>query len=189
MQPQQSLSVLIQACERGEDSAKEALFAELYAELHRIARRELGRHAALVTLSPTTLLHEAYLNISGREGTAFQDQAHFLGYAARAMRGLIIDHARNRKAQKRGGQFEITSMEASNGAVVDDRELVRLSDGLDELAKFEQALAEIVDLKFFCGFDFIEIAGMRGVSERTVLRQWKRARLFLHRAIAMDVSS
>lgn len=189
MAQQESLSALIQACERGEDSAKEALFAQLYAELHRIARRELGRYATPVTLSPTTLLHEAYLNISGRESTAFQDQTHFLGYAARAMRGLIIDHARSRKAQKRGGQFEITSLEANDGAILDDRELSRLSDSLDELAKVEQTLAELVDLKFFCGFDFIEIASMRGVSERTVLREWKRARLFLHRSIAMDLSS
>ena len=183
-----TLSELIARSERGESSAKEALFQELYAELRRVARRELARCAAPVSLSPTTLLHETYINISGRDGTAFQNQAHFLGYAARAMRGLIIDHVRNRRAQKRGGQFEITSLDANDGAISDSRELDRLSDGLDELAKSEPALAEVVDLKFFCGFNFIEIAGMRGVSERTVLRQWEKARLFLHRTMSDDLS-
>lgn len=185
---ERSLSALVAASERGESSVKEALFGQLYAELHRLARRELARYPAPVTLSPTTLLHEAYLNVSGREGTAFQDKAHFLGYAARAMRGLIIDHARNRRSQKRGGQFQITSLDGHDGGIPDHRELVRLSDGLDELAKSAPELAEVVDLKFFCGFNFAEIAGMRGLSERTVQRQWEKARLFLHRSISADLS-
>jgi len=184
-----SLSALVAASERGESSVKEALFGQLYAELHRLARRELARYPAMVTLSPTTLLHEAYLNVSGREGTAFRDQAHFLGYAARAMRGLIIDHARNRRAQKRGGQFQLTSLDGHDGGTPDHQELVELSDGLDELAKSSPELAEVVDLKFFCGFNFAEIAAMRGVSERTVQRQWEKARLFLHRTISTDLAT
>jgi len=184
-----SLSALVAASKRGEPAAKEALFTQLYAELHRLARLELARYAAPVTLSPTTLLHEAYLNVAEREGTAFEDKAHFLGYAARAMRGLIIDHARNRKALKRGGQFHITSLNANDAQILDDHELVRLSDGLDELAKSAPDLAEVVDLKFFCGFNFVEIAAMRGVSERTVLRQWEKARLFLHRTISTDLAT
>lgn len=191
MEPsQQSLAELLAAANSGECSAKEELFAELYAELHRIARRELARAAAgPVTLSPTTLLHEAYLNISARAGTVFVDEPHFLAYAARAMRGLIIDHVRNRRAQKRGGAFEITSIETADGAMASAlKELTQLSDGLDELAKAEPALAELVDLKFFCGFAFIEIAAMRGLSERTILRQWEKARIFLHRSIRADLS-
>src|SRR5262249_13673408 len=85
----------------------DVLFSALYEELHRLARRELARRSAPVTLSVTTLLHEAYLDMSGRSGAAFPDQARFMGYAARVMRGLIIDHARNRSALKRGGEFEI----------------------------------------------------------------------------------
>jgi len=162
---------------------------ELYAELHRVARRELARSSGQLTLSPTTLLHEAYLSISVREGTAFADRPQFLAYAAKAMRGLIIDHVRNRRAQKRGGLFEITSIETNDGLVSSGiRELTQLSDGLDELAKAEPALAELVDLKFFCGFAFTEIAIMRGVSERTILRQWEKARIFLHRSIRADLS-
>src|SRR5215475_3440239 len=103
------ISSLILAAERGETSAAEALFSELYAELHRLARRELARHGVPVSLSPTTLLHNAYLDMAGQTGTSFPDEARFLSYAARVMRGLIIDHVRTRCARKRGGGFEITS--------------------------------------------------------------------------------
>jgi RNA polymerase sigma factor (sigma-70 family) len=105
------------------------------------------------------------------------------------MRGLIIDHARNRQAQKRGGQFEITSIGADVAEnVVDDREMKRLSDALDDMSKVDSALTEVVDLKFFCGFSFAEIAAMRGVSERTVQRLWDKARIYLHRSIGADLS-
>jgi RNA polymerase sigma factor (TIGR02999 family) len=124
-----------------------------------------------------------------REGTSFPDRARFMGYAARVMRGLIIDHARERHAQKRGGLFEITSLntDAMNNAV-NHRELVQISEALDELAKVEPALAEVVDLKFFCGFSFVEIAAMRDVSERTVQRNWEKARIYLHRKLRTDLS-
>ena len=157
-----------------------------------MAKRELARHGAPVSLGATTLLHEAYLDIAARDGNgpSFPDRARFMGYAARVMRGLIIDHARNRQAQKRGGQFEITSLATDVGEkIVDDRELTRISEALDELAKMDPALAEIVDLKFFCGFSFAEIAGMRGVSERTVQRNWEKARIYLHKSIRADLSS
>ena len=133
-----------------------------------------------VTLGATTLLHEAYLDISGREGMSFPDRARFMAYAARVMRGLIIDYARNRQAQKRGGNFELVPISADVAlAVPDSRELQRLGDALDELAKVDPALAEIVDLKFFCGFSLEEIGAMRGVTERTIQRQWEKARIFL----------
>jgi DNA-directed RNA polymerase specialized sigma24 family protein len=98
------------ATERGSSAAADALFSTLYSELHRLAKRELARWGAPASLSVTTLLHEAYLDISAREGKSFPDQGRFMGYAARVMRGLIIDHARSRNAIKRGGEFEITSL-------------------------------------------------------------------------------
>src|SRR5262245_32420041 len=105
-----TLSSLIAAVERGDSGATAALFAALYSELHRLAKRELGRHGFPVTLSATTLLHEAYLDMAARDSTSFPNRAKFMTYAARVMRGLIIDYARTRQAQKRGGQFEITSI-------------------------------------------------------------------------------
>jgi RNA polymerase sigma factor (TIGR02999 family) len=112
-----------------------------------------------------------------------------MAYAARVMRGLIIDHARSRSAQKRGGKFEITSAGGDIECPPDAQELTRISDALDELAKSEAPLAEIVDLKFFCGFTFAEIAAMKNTSERTVQRQWEKARIYLHRAIATDLEN
>jgi RNA polymerase sigma factor (TIGR02999 family) len=161
----------------------ETLFASLYADLHRLAKRELSRSDGVATLGVTTLLHEAYVEMSAREG-AFPDRARFMGYASRVMRGLIIDHARHRRAQKRGGQFEITSLDAASAdAAVDPEELSRLGEALDALSKTDPALAELVDLKFFCGFSFAEIAAMQRVSERTVQRNWEKARIYLYNAI------
>jgi len=183
------ISSLMVAAEQGDRPAAEALFAALYSELHRLAKRELAQRGFQVSLSATTLLHEVYLDMAARNGPSFPDRARFMGYAARVMRGLIIDHARERHAQKRGGLFEITSLDTdAMENAVDHRELVRISETLDELGKVEPALAEIVDLKFFCGFSFAEIAAMMDVSERTVQRNWEKARIYLHRNIRTDLS-
>ena len=181
-----SISSLIAAAERGDSLSHEALFTALYAELHRLARRELARRGAPPSLGVTTLLHEAYLDIAGRGGTSFPDRGRFMGYAARVMRGLILNHVRARRAQKRGDGFEITSVETDVMEPPDERELTSISDALDELAKVDPALAQLVDLKFFCGFSITEIAEIRGVSERTVQRDWEKARLYLHRALQSD---
>jgi RNA polymerase sigma factor (TIGR02999 family) len=183
-----TISSLIGAVEGGDSAAADALFTALYAELHRLAKRELARWGAPASLSVTTLLHEAYLDISAREGKDFPDQARFMGYAARVMRGLVIDHARSRNALKRGGKFHITSLKTDFVEIsADAKELVTISDALDQLAKVEPELAELVDLKFFCGFSFAEIAALRKLSERTVQRSWEKARIYLHRTIRADL--
>jgi RNA polymerase sigma factor (TIGR02999 family) len=158
----------------------DTLFVTLYSELHRLARRQLARSSNELTLGTTTLLHEAYLDMSSRESSAYLDRGRFMAYAARVMRGLIIDHARSRKAQKRGGQFEIASLEADVARPADAAELTRIGDALEELGATDPLLAQVVDLKFFCGFSFAEIAAMRGVSERTIQRQWEKARIYLY---------
>jgi len=164
------------------------LFETLYTELHRLARRELGRHGVPVSLGATTLLHEAYLEMAGQSSATFPDPARFMTYASRVMRSVIIDHARRNCAQKRGGLLEITSIEnVAQQNALDHRELTRLSDALDELGKSDPDLTEVVDLKFFCGFSFAEIAAMYGLSERTVQRRWDKARIYLHRSIRADL--
>jgi RNA polymerase sigma factor (TIGR02999 family) len=183
------LSSLIVSAEGGDPSATDALFTALYSELHRMARRQLARSASDLTLGTTTLLHEAYLDMAGRESTVFPDRGRFMAYAARVMRGIVIDYARSRKAHKRGGEFEITSVGSDVAdPAADVQELTRISEALDELATMEPLLAHVVDLKFFCGFSFVEIASMRGLSERTVQRQWEKARIYLHGSIGTGIS-
>ena len=167
---------------RGDDLAADALFSSLYSELHRLAKRELWRGGA--SLSVTTLLHEAYLDISARDKASFPDESRFMGYASRVMRGIIIDHVRSRGALKRGGEFNITTVEDDAlQCPADAKELEQIADALNELAKIDADLAEVVDLKFFCGFSFAEIATMQKLSERTVQRKWEKARIYLHAAL------
>ena len=185
---QYTIPTLFAAVDAGDGSAAEALFAALYSELHRVARRELARRGFGVSLGATTLLHEAYLDMAANSGQSFPDHARFMTYTAKVMRGLIIDHARNRRAQKRGGQFEITSLETELAEnAVDSRVLSQLGDALDELAKADPSLTEVVDLKFFCGFSFAEIAALKGLSERTVQRKWDKARVYLHHSMRAPV--
>jgi RNA polymerase sigma factor (TIGR02999 family) len=175
-----SISSLITAAEGGDLAARESLFAALYTELHQMARRELARSGAAGSLGVTTLLHEAYVAMAGRSNV-FPDRARFMGYATRVMRGLIIDHARGRHAIKRGGLFELTALDTSIEAhAVDHQWLSDLSAALDELADVDPSLAEVVDMKFFCGFSVPEIAAMSATSVRTVHRRWEKARLYLH---------
>jgi len=184
MQSQQPLTDLLRAAETQKEGAQPAaeLFAALYDELHRVAERQLHRNGGSVPLSTTTLVHEAYLDICGRTGTQFPDRARFIGYASRAMRGIVIDYMRYSRAAKRGGgAFEITLTGNLDAPVQANAagDLERLSEALDSLAAVDPALAQLVDLHFFCGYELREIAEMRGVSERTVQRDWRKARLLL----------
>ncbi len=175
-----TIADLIVSTDRGDPAAADALFSALYRELHHLARRQLARDGGRLSLGATTLLHEAYLDMSGRPGPQFPDRARFMGYAARVMRSLIVDHARDRKALKRGGAFEITALETGvDVAAPAAGDLDELSAALDALGALDARLALVVDLKFFCGFSFVEIAAMQGVVERTVRRDWDKARAFL----------
>jgi RNA polymerase sigma factor (TIGR02999 family) len=161
------------------------LFEDLYRDLHRLAARQLRARAGGATIGVTTLLHEAYLDLASRPDARFPDRARFMAYAARAMRGLILNYARDRRALKRGGAFHLTSLDTESGdATPAPQDLLRLGDALDDLEHTDAALAELVDLKFFCGFSFAEIAEMRAISERTVQRDWAKARLLLRRFVA-----
>jgi RNA polymerase sigma factor (TIGR02999 family) len=161
-------------------------FETLYAELRRMARRELFKGGHAGQMSPTTLLHEAYLQMSSRPGLQFADRAHFLAYAARAMRGIAIDQARARGALKRGGGLDITALDtfvSENAMAPADaaaEDLEHVGQAVEKLAAIDARLAELVDLKFFAGLTFAEIATLQGVSERTAQRDWDKARMLLH---------
>lgn len=179
-----SLRQVFERAERGDAAARETLFSLLYDELHRLAHANVARARGAMTWNTTTLLHEAYLGISRREGLAFPDENRFLGYAARAMRGLVIDEIRARRALRHGGDVAFVPLaETAIAAAGSPEEVERLGDALADLARVDPALAELVDLSFFCGFTFVEIAALRGVSERTVQRDWAKARLLLQQAL------
>ena len=170
----------------------EALFASLYRELRGLAHRELARSGPGGSLGATSLIHEAYLDISRREGVAFPDRARFLGYTARVMRGLVVDGLRRRQARKRGGDQEMTSLDGKDlgCALPDDaEEIERLGRALDALAAVEPEIAQVVELKFFCGFTFAEIASLRGSSERTVQRHWDKARIYLRHSLREEMAA
>lgn len=182
--PPGSLATLVTQAQAGDPGATDRLFTTLYQQLRRMARREAGRLGPHAPLGATTLLHEAWLEMSQREALAFPSEGHFMAYAARAMRGLVISHVRERQAQKRGGGLDITSLDTELAEQCAQPELlVDISAALDDLAKLEPALAQVVDLKFFCGFSMVEIGTLMGTSERTAQRQWEMARSMLYLAL------
>lgn len=162
----------------------DALFESLYDDLRRLARREVWRNGAGHFISTSTLVHEAWLDVSRRPALSFEDPGRFLAYATQTMRGLVIDRVRARQAQKRGGGLDIVPLDTHAAEqALQPEQLQHVSEALDELAAVEPELAQLVDLKFFCGFTLAEVARMMGVSERTAQRQWEKARLMLHHAI------
>lgn len=183
-----SLGAMIRTADAGNRAAVDQLFTFLYRELHQLAERQLHRSGGALTLGTTTLLHEAYLNLASREHVDFPDRSRFLAYAARAMRGLVIDYARRRRAAKRGGEFQITSLEADEPAAIETGgvDIERLGQALDGLSRTQPGLAELVDLHFFSGFPLVEIAALRNVSERTVQRDWRKARLLLAETLGVQ---
>jgi RNA polymerase sigma factor (TIGR02999 family) len=164
---------------RGGDRASlDAVFARLYPELKRLAaRRGLGRET---TLSATALVHEAWLKLSGGEAPPMADRQHFLACAARAMRLVMVDHARSVHAAKRGHGQPATDIDpALLPADLDHEQLLAIDQALDALDAIDPAQRQLVELHWFAGLDFVEIAAMRKVNERTVRRAWQRARAFL----------
>jgi RNA polymerase sigma factor (TIGR02999 family) len=166
------------------DARVSALFDALYADLCRLARREVRRNGAQGILSTGTLVHEAWLDIQRSASPEFATPGHFMAYASRTMRSLVIDRVRHRHAQKRGGGLIITSLDTDHAEQVSQPVFLQeLGDALDELAAMEPALAQVVDLKFFCGFTLAEVATLQGVSERTVHRHWEKAKLVLYQSL------
>jgi RNA polymerase sigma factor (TIGR02999 family) len=188
---QQELSTLFQRADTADPAAADRLFGMLYQELHRLAEHHLRRGGGGLTLGSMTLVHEAYLEMSDRADLQFADRSRFLAYASRAMRSLVIDYARRRRAQKRGRELEITLVgdEAPTDASLRALgELEQLGDALEELAGVDAALASLVDMHFFGGLAFNEIAALRGVSEKTVQRDWRKARMLLQQSLLEDES-
>ena len=174
---------LLHQLRAGDREALERLYPLVYDELRRVARQALARERESHTLQATELVHEAYFKLVGAE-VAWQDRSHFLAVAARAVRQLLVDHARKRQAEKRGGGAEhVTLGDADAALSVPDEELIALDEALARLDHVEPRLRAVVEYRFFAGLTEREIAEVLGVTERTIQRDWVKARAWLYREI------
>ncbi len=177
------ITQLLRAAGDGDSAAADRVVALLYDELRRLARSRLRRTGELTLLDTTALVHESYLRLRGSGD--FPDRQRFLAYAAKVMHSVVLDLVRARQAERRGGDLERVTL---NTDVIEARaggedEILRVHEALEELAAAEPRLAEIVELRYFGGLREAEIAELLGVTERTVQRDWQKARLFLSVAL------
>lgn len=168
----------------GDRTALDRLFPVVYRELHGRAHHQLARHRPGDTLSTTALVHEAYLKLTDSAGQSYNDRIHFFAVASRAMRQILVDHARRKAAEKRGGGLREVSLDPADLASPDRAgELLALDEALGELAVLDERLARTVELRFFGGLSVEETADVMAVSPRTIKRDWRKARAFLFDAV------
>jgi RNA polymerase sigma factor (TIGR02999 family) len=180
---------ILQDWSKGDNTAPEKLMPLVYEELRRVARSYLARERGDHTLQATALVHEAYLRLADQTRLTWKDRAHFYGIAARLMRRILVDHARVHNAAKRGGLAQKLSLdEARELPTKDAVDLVELNGALESLAHDYPRKSEVVELKFFGGLDAKEISEMLQVSEKTVLRDWNFAKLWLCRALTQNAA-
>lgn len=176
---------LLKAVRAEEPGAIDRLVVLTYAELRQLAHLRLRGNQPLTALDTTSLVHECYLKLVNVGSLQAVDRAHFLGYAARAMRSIMVDFARQRAAERRGGSNRPVTLQ-TDGDYTGDRDaevLLRVNEALDALGHLEPRLVQVVELKFFAGLTFEEIATALNVNERTARRDWDKARLLLHREL------
>ncbi|MEJ2320245.1 MAG: sigma-70 family RNA polymerase sigma factor [Gemmatimonadales bacterium] len=177
---------LLEAVRGGERNALDRLLPIVYEELRVVAGRQLGRERPDHTLHATALVHEAYVKLAGG-GVDAVDRAHFLAIAARAMRQVLVDHARRRMAAKRGGDWAVTTLSDGHNPVdFRPEEMLALDRALERL---EPRQRQVVEYRFFAGMEEAEIAAVLGVSERTVRRDWVKARAWLYRELYPEPGS
>lgn len=169
----------------GHESAAERLFPLVYQELRRLAGQMLVTERRDHTLEPTALVHEAYMRLIGHSPERPSDRAHFCRVAARAMRQVLVDHARRHTAQKRGGGFERITLSDSVAGTPDGAiDLLALDDALKRLADLDERQARIVELRFFGGLTIEQGAAVMGISQSTIENDWRLARAWLHRELS-----
>jgi RNA polymerase sigma factor (TIGR02999 family) len=181
---------LLDAVGRGDAAAQEQLFTLVYDELKRIARGHVRRSGGQMSINPTTLLHEAWIKFARGDDRQLSGSAHFYNLIAQAMRQVLLDLARKHATDKHGrgmARTELTEGIEQESRSVD--ELLAVDSALDKLGKVDPDLAQLVEWHFFAGLSFVEIAGVRNVTERTVRRHWDMARAFLGDAIRGTGSS
>ena len=179
------ITALLKAAAQGDRQAADEAFALLYADLQRLAHSRMRRSGNMTMLDTTALVHESWLRFQGAGEAVFADKQHFMGYAARVMHAVVVDFVRTRRAAKHGGEIEHVTL---NTAVADslghnDDEILRVDEAMQQLAVADRRLHDVVELRYFGGLTEVEIAAILGVTERTVQRDWQKARLFLSAAL------
>ena len=181
------ITILLKAAATGDRQAADQAFALLYADLQRLARSRMRRAGKMTMLDTTALVHESWLRFQGTGAgdAAFADKQHFMGYAARVMHAVVVDFVRSRRAARHGGDVEHITLNTAIGdsLATHDDEILRVDEAMQQLALADRRLHDVVELRYFGGLAEAEIATILGVTERTVQRDWQKARLFLSAAL------
>jgi RNA polymerase sigma factor (TIGR02999 family) len=180
-----ALTDLIGRARQGDRSAQDGLFAAVYPQLRQMARERLRRHQRNTLLNTTELVHESYMRFVHAGQLALDDRKHFIGYAGKVMRSVIVDTVRERLAQRRGGAQKPVTLDSQIASTTDgSAEILAVHDALEGLGKEDPRLVEVVELRYFGGLTDEQVAEALGVAERTVRRDWQKARLLLAEALA-----
>lgn len=179
------ITLLLRDAAAGDRQAADQVVSMMYAELQRLARSRLRRAGELTLLDTTSLVHESWLRLSRGAGVDFADRGHFLAYAAQVMRSIVVDLLRSRQAERHGGgAWHVTlNTQVAESVARHEDEVLRVHEALDDLAATEPRLAQVVQMRYFGGLSEAEIAGCLGVTERTVQRDWQKARIYLALAL------
>jgi len=181
------ITLLLRRATEGDRAALDQVFESLYPELRRVARARLHSQGRADAMSTTMLVHESFMRLVNASGLRLEDRHHFFAYAAKTMRNVIIDSAREHLAERRGGGAEHVTLGGDDALHVADTspsdELLRVNDALLELEALDPALVQVVEMRYFGGYSEQEIAEMQGVTERTVRRRWDKARAWLYVAL------
>jgi RNA polymerase sigma factor (TIGR02999 family) len=177
------ITVWIQAARRGEPEAVGQLFELLYPQLRQIAHAKLRPNGAPEGANTTQIVHECFLRLAKLERLRVEDRSHFLAYAARVMRSVVVDLVREARAERRGGHLHWVTLDTEADAAAGDDEALRVHEALLELEAIDERLVRVVELRYYVGLQLDEIAEVLGVGKRTVERDWEKARLFLYSSL------
>jgi RNA polymerase sigma factor (TIGR02999 family) len=180
------LTEAFRAFQAGDRMAFDRIFSVMYPDLMRLARSRLRAGQRMTLVDTTMLVHECFLRFLNSGQVLIENRAHFFAYAARVMRSIIVDYARRRQAEQRGGDMDKVAFDtamAESLAIAPEDKVIEIADAIDELAKLDDRLASVVEMRFFAGFTEAEIAAALGVTERTVRRDFEKAKLLLAAAL------
>ena len=179
------ITALLAAARAGDEAAAGAAFSALYQDLRRLARSRLRQHQTLTLLDTTSLVHESYLKLLGVGAAVAEDRRHFFAYAAHVMRSVIVDFARARQAERRGGAAEHVALDTGVSAdlLAPETDVLRVHEALEAVSQADPRAAQVVEMRYFGGLSEAEIADALNLSERTVRRAWEKARLLLMAAL------